>query len=287
MSTFAAAAGAARTASPPILDVSGEIVPLRELIRGVGAHWRLLPMLARQDYVARYRSAALGLLWSVFLPLLQAAVLAVVFSRVVRVHSGTPSYAVFVLAGMTAWGYLSTSWSLGATSIVDGAAIASRVYFPRLLLPAVAPTANLIGYAIGSAVLLLVMAAVSAPFHVTLLLLPLAMALAYALVTLLNAVCALLHVYFRDVRYLVSALLMVLFYATPVIYPLTMVHGALRTLVLLNPATGVIQLTRFAVFGSADSLAAALLITGGWIATLAVLTLLAYARHERIAVDRL
>ncbi len=82
-----------------VLELSGESTPVSDLLRGVARSWRLLPMLAKQDYVARYRSAALGLLWSVFLPLLQGAVLAVVFTHVVRVRTDTPSYAVFVLAG--------------------------------------------------------------------------------------------------------------------------------------------------------------------------------------------
>jgi ABC-2 type transport system permease protein len=244
-------------------------------------------MLARQDYVARYRSAMLGLLWSVFLPLLQGAVLAVVFTHVVKVQSHAPSYPVFVLAGMTAWAYLSTSWSLGSTSIVDSSAIASRVYFPRLLLPAVAPTANLIGYVIGSAVILILMAATGVAFRTTLLLLPVAMVLGYVLVTVLNAVCALLHVYFRDVRYLVSALLLVLFYATPVIYPLSFTHGVLRTLVLLNPGTGVVQLTRFAVYGNAEGIGRSLVSTLVWVVVLTLMALVAFRRHERVAVDRL
>jgi ABC-type polysaccharide/polyol phosphate export permease len=270
-----------------VLELSGESTPVKDLLGGVARSWRLLPMLAKQDYVARYRSAMLGLLWSVFLPLLQGAVLAIVFTHVVRIHSDAPSYPVFVLAGMTAWAYLSTSWSLGSTSIVDSSAIASRVYFPRLLLPAVAPTANLIGYGIGSGVVLILMAATGVSFRVTLLLLPVAMLLGYVLVTVLNAVCALLHVYFRDVRYLVSALLLVLFYATPVIYPLSFTHGVLRALVLLNPGTGVIQLTRFAVYGNAEGIGRALLSTAAWVVVLASTALLAYRRHERVAVDRL
>ena len=270
-----------------VLELSGESTPVSDLLRGVARSWRLLPMLAKQDYVARYRSAALGLLWSVFLPLLQGAVLAVVFTHVVRVRTDTPSYAVFVLAGMTAWAYLSTSWSLGSTSIVDSSAIASRVYFPRLLLPAVAPTANLIGYVIGSGVILVLMAATGVPFRASLLLLPVAMLLGYVLVIALNAVCALLHVYFRDVRYLVSALLLVLFYATPVIYPLSFTHGVLRAVVLVNPGTGVVQLTRFAVYGSAEGIGRALLALACWIAVLTATALLAFRRHERVAVDRL
>jgi ABC-2 type transport system permease protein len=275
--------------TPPgsLLELSGESTPVGELIRGLARSWRLLPMLAKQDYVARYRSAFLGLLWSVFLPLLQGAVLAVVFTHIVRIRSTTPSYPVFVLAGMTAWAYLSTSWSLGSTSIVDNSAIASRVYFPRLLLPAVAPTANLVGYVIGSGVILVLMASMGVAFRATLLLLPVAMLLGYVLVSVLNAVCALLHVYFRDVRYLVSALLLVLFYATPVIYPMSFVHGVLRTVVLLNPATGVVQLTRFAIYGSAEGIGQSLRSCAVWILVLTATALLAFRRHERIAVDRL
>ena len=111
--------------------------------------------------------------------------------------------------------------------------------------------------------------------------------LGYVLVSALNAVCALLHVYFRDVRYLVSALLLVLFYATPVIYPLSFTHGVLRTVVLLNPGTGVVQLTRFAVYGNAEGIGKSLISTAVWIVVLTATALLAFRRHERVAVDRL
>ncbi len=271
----------------PVLELTGESTPPRILLRDLRRALPLLPLLARQDYVARYRSAALGLLWSVFLPLLQGAVLAVVFSHVVKVNTGGQSYPVFVFLGMNAWAFIQNSWTAGATSIVDGSSIASRVYFPRLLLPAVPAVANLPALAISNAVALLSMPIFGVAFKVTLLLLPVAMAIELLLIISLSAVTTLMHVYFRDVRYLVSALLMVAFYATPVIYPLTLVHEVLRDLVLANPATGVVQLARYAVFGSADDLLIALLSTALWTAGLTLLAVRAFGRHERIAVDRL
>lgn len=271
----------------PVLELTGESTTSRILLRDLRRAWPLLPLLARQDYVARYRSAALGLLWSVFLPLLQGAVLAVVFSHVVKVSTGGQSYPVFVFLGMNAWAFISTSWTAGATSIVDGSPIASRVYFPRLLLPAVPAVANLPALAISNAVALLAMPLFGVPFKVSLLLLPVAMLLEAILVISLSAVTTLLHVYFRDVRYLVSALLMVAFYATPVIYPLTLVHGLLRALVLANPATGIVQLARFAVFGTSDDLVFALLATLVWTIALTFIAIRSFGRYERIAVDRL
>jgi lipopolysaccharide transport system permease protein len=175
---------------------------------------------------------------------------------------------------------------MGSTAIVDGAAIAGRVYFPRALLPAVGPTANLVGYVVGNVVLIGLMAISGVPFSTSLLLLPVAMVLAAVFVALLSAVTAVLHVYFRDVRYVVSALLLVLFYATPIIYPLSFAHGVMRAVVLLNPATGIVQLSRFAVFGAADDLSGALTVTLLWAAVLTVASTLVYRRYERVAVDR-
>jgi lipopolysaccharide transport system permease protein len=271
----------------PVLELTGESTKASVLLRDLRRAWPLLPLLARQDYVARYRSAALGLLWSVFLPLLQGAVLAVVFSHVVKVNTGGASYPVFVFLGMNAWAFISTSWSSGATSIVDGSPIASRVYFPRMLLPAVPAVANLPALAISNAVALLAMPLFGVSFTFTVLLLPVAMLIETVFVISLSAVTTLMHVYFRDVRYLVAALLMVAFYATPVIYPLTLVHGLLRDVVLANPATGIVQLARFSVFGTADDLLLALLSTLLWTAGLAYLAVRSFGRHERIAVDRL
>jgi lipopolysaccharide transport system permease protein len=244
-------------------------------------------MLAAKDFHARYRSASLGVLWSVVLPLLQGAVLAVVFTKVVRIPVAPGvSYPVFVISGMVLWTYFSQSVVAGSTAIVDGAAIATKVYFPRLILPAVPALTNVVAVSISAATVVLLMVAFDVPLRASLLLLPVAVAMLLALASLASSLLALAHVYFRDVRYLVQATLLVALYATPVIYPLERA-ARFEGILLANPVTGVLQLARQAVFGEADRLGAAVASTCGWLVALAAVAVVAYRRHERIAVDRL
>lgn len=258
---------------------------MRVLVSDLVRARSLVAMLARQDFAARYRSAVLGLAWTVALPLLQGIVLAIVFTRIVKVQTDQP-YVAFVLVGIASWAYLNGSISAASTSIVDGGSLATKLYFPRLVLPAIAPTSNLAGYAISMVVGVVVAVAQTGRVPPQLLLLPAAMVLAYLLAIAVSACAALLHVFFRDMRYLVTAVLLVAFYGTPVIYPLELA-GQLAPFVLANPATGVVQLTRWCVFGDADSLGVALAWTLGWTALLTAVALRAYGRHERTACDRL
>jgi lipopolysaccharide transport system permease protein len=270
-----------------VLELTGESTPVRMLVADLWHHRGLLPMLAAKDFHARYRSASLGVLWSVFLPLLQGAVFAVVFTRVVRVPLAPGlSYPVFVISGMVLWSFFTQSLVAGSTAIVDGGAIAGKVYFPRLILPAVPVLANSISFCISAVTLLGLMVVFDVAFRATLLLLPVAMLLIAVLAALLSSLLTLLHVYFRDIRYAVQATLLVALYASPVIYPLQQAHS-LQPIVLANPVTGALQLARFALFGEAHRVGLAVSISAAWIAALAVVVLLAYRRHERIAVDRL
>jgi lipopolysaccharide transport system permease protein len=268
-----------------VLELDGRPTPVRVLLGDLLRARGLLVMLARQDFAARYRSAVLGLAWTVFLPLLQGAVLALVFTHVVKVHTDVP-YAGFVLVGMATWGYLNGALSAASTSIVDGGALATKVYFPRLVLPSVAPTSGLVGYALSMVVAVGVSIGQQGEVHWQLVVLPAAMVLAFLLITSLSAVTALLHVWFRDVRYVVTALLLIAFYATPVIYPLSLAKG-LEPYVIANPATGVVQLARWCVFGSADRVGVSVAVTAAWTVVLLVITVVSYARHERTACDRL
>jgi lipopolysaccharide transport system permease protein len=274
-------------AASPVLELSGEATPMPTLLRDLWAHRGLLPMLAAKDFHARYRSATLGVLWSVLLPLLQGGVFAVVFTRVVGVpHDDGISYPVFVISGMVMWSFFTQSLTAGSTSIVDGGAIAGKVYFPRSILPAVPVLANTVSLAIAQGTVLGLMLLFGVSFGVTLLLLPVAMVLTAAVATILAEPLALLHVYFRDVRYVVQAGLLIALYASPVIYPLD-AAGDLRPVLLVNPMTGALQLTRFAVFGEADALGPTVAVSVAWIIGLGAAALLAFRRHERIAMDRL
>jgi ABC-type polysaccharide/polyol phosphate export permease len=269
-----------------VLDLSGERTPVRRLLGDAVRQRDLLPMLARQDFRGRYRSASLGVLWSVFVPLLQGAVLAVVFTRIVRIPTDVP-YPVFVIIGMVTWTYLRDSLQVASTSIVDNGGLAGKVYFPRLILPAVAALANGVAFVISLGVALALLPLFGVPLRASLFALPLAMLLAAALAFAAGANLAVAHVYARDTRYIVTATMLVAFYAAPVIYPLELA-GPFRPVLLANPATGVLQLMRWCLLGEASGgLAAPLASTLAWTIGLLLLALAVYSRHERTAVDRL
>jgi lipopolysaccharide transport system permease protein len=275
----------------PVLELNGERTRLRTLVRDLWTHRGLVALLARQDYRSRYRSASLGLVWAVFLPMLQGLVIALVFSRITG--GGSKGFVPYVVCGVTAYGYVSGSLTAASTSIVDSSSIAGRIYFPRLVLPMVTPLANLPGLAVSSVLALLTALLLGEAPGWWLLLAPTTAALALALVVSAGALLSMLHVYSRDVRYLVQATTLILFYGTPIIYLLdgtgsaTALPEALRPFVLANPVTGVVQLNRLALTGHAAYVSTAVLVTIGWVVALVALTLFAYCRHERVACDRL
>lgn len=280
------------TADVEVLELAGERTPIRKLLRDLYRHRALLPLMARHDYRSRYRSASLGLAWSIFLPLLQGVVIAIVFGKLIG-GGKQSTYVPYVLSGISAWTFVQQSLGSASTTIVDSAAIAGRIYFPRLLLPAIPPSANLPGLVISMLIAQIVTAAVGGGVHLTLLLLPVLVVVEWLLVVSAAAIATLAHVYSRDVRYVVQALLLMLFYAVPIIYALAPSEGrralpeSLRPYVLANPGTGIVQLAREVVIGHADYLGTALWWTAGWTVGFLLLAVALYSKFERIAVDRL
>ncbi len=119
-----------------------------------------------------------------------------------------------------------------------------------------------------------------------LLLLPLAIALGFALVTAASTVLALLYVYVRDVGQLVATGVGVLFYATPIIYPLEET-GRLGPLVQANPLTGAVGAVRWCLFGGHEALGLSVVWTLGWTVVLATVGVVAFSRYDRVCMDRL
>jgi lipopolysaccharide transport system permease protein len=266
-------------------DLTAKPPPVRNLVRDVWRSRSLISVLARKDFFVRYRRTSFGLLWAVGLPLLQATILTLVFGNLLRSHA--EDYAAFVFAGMVPWSFFSSTLSGGATAIVDNSSLSNRIYFPRAVLPIISAVSSM--YSIGITVALLI--AMCIGFGVDLgpelvLLLP-----GVALVALLAASFALvlsaIHVYFRDVRFLVTASLTVWLYVTPIIFQVDQLPRLLRPVVRLNPMTGVVELFRFATVGASPGWTSSLLVTGAWIVVLVVAALQLHRRFDRLFADRL
>jgi ABC-type polysaccharide/polyol phosphate export permease len=251
--------------------------------------WRsraVFSMLARKDFQTRYKRASFGVLWAVVVPLLQGLVMAVVFSRVVPLDGDSDSYAAYVFAGIVAYSYFSATLGTGSTAIVEGAGLTDKVWFPRVLLVGVPAAANAVSLSVSLLMLLVLLPVLGGSFGVATLLFVPGVVLLVAFTTALTMVVAALHVYFRDVKFLVQAALLVWIYITPVLYPKD-VLGDRAGWVDLNPLTGIIGLFQRAALGEGAALGRPLAISIAAVVVLAVAGLEGQRRHDRLFVDLL
>jgi ABC-type polysaccharide/polyol phosphate export permease len=242
-------------------------------------------MLARKDFQTRYKRASLGVLWAVAVPVLQGAIMAVVFSRVVQLDTSR-GFAGFVLGGVLAFTYFSATTAAAVTAIVDGASLTDKVWFPRLLLALVPGAANLVGLVITMLVLVATLPVLDVALEPRLLLLVPAVALLVAFTNAFALVVSALHVYFRDTKFLVQAALMVWLYVTPILYPKHLLGGLSRW-VDLNPLTGVVAVFHLATVGGEHDWARPVVISVVATLALAVAGFEAQRRHDRLFVDQL
>jgi lipopolysaccharide transport system permease protein len=274
-----------RPPGPPVLDLGPGPSTPQEWLRSMWAHRGVTWVLARKDFQARYKRAALGVLWAVAVPLLQAAALILIFSHFVHPGNGV-SYGAFVISGILPWSYFASTLPTGATAIVEGAGLTDKVWFPRAILPLVPCLSALVGLGIAIVLMLIAVALLGASFAARDLLLIPACALMVAFTVALTSVLAALQVYFRDVRFIVTAALTVWFYATPIMYPQSAV-GSLSRWLDFNPMTGIINLFHKAVLGGGSSLLRALAISVGVTLALGAAAVETHRRHDRLFVDLL
>lgn len=274
-----------RAPAQPVLELGPGPSSRSEWLGSMWTHRGVTWVLARKDFQARYKRAALGVLWAVAVPLLQAGALALVFSHFVHPGQGI-SYGAFVLSGILPWSYFATALSTSATSIVDGAGLTDKVWFPRAILPLVPCVSGLVGLGISIVLLLIIAPLLGAHIGARILLLIPACALLIAFTVTLSVAVAALQVYFRDVRFIVTAMLTVWIYATPIMYPQSAV-GSLAPWLDFNPMTGVISLFHEAVVGSTGSIARSLTVSIVVTLVLCVVSIEAHRRHDRLFVDLL
>jgi ABC-type polysaccharide/polyol phosphate export permease len=283
----AAPDGALSTPNTPVLFLDHRPVPLGQWLVALWRFRGVLLALARKDFQVRYKRAALGVLWSVALPLLQSIVMVFIFSRVGGFGTGHAfSYAGFVLAGMVPWIFVSTSISAATTSIVDASGLTDKVWFPRAILALVPPCANLLLLATSAIILLAELPVVGVNPSTRLLLLVPAAAMAVAFTSAVGLVLAALYVYFRDLKFMVAAVVLVWLYLTPIVYPAASLGSAGRWLDF-NPLTGIVQLFQTAAVASPAPSARALAVSLAATAVLTVVAVAVHRRHDRLFVDLL
>lgn len=275
--------------SPPagrVVVLSGETTSVASLFAELWRSRSVFGSLSKASFTARYRSATLGILWSVLLPIVQATVLVLVFTRIVRLETG-PSFPLYILCGTVTFNYFATSLSEGSTAIVEAGAITTRIYFSRLVPPGVSALANVVSLIIGYVILsgFSVISGMGISWR-TLVMAPAVVTANFVFTWLLAAVVSLLHVYSRDVRYVTQAAVLIWFYLTPIFFTMSLA-GQYSDYLVLNPVTGLVQLFRFAIMGEAERLADCIQALGGWMLVMLILNVVLYSRFDRVAADRL
>jgi ABC-2 type transport system permease protein len=214
----------------------------------LGGGWRrslqLLSLIAVTDFKKTYFGTVLGYLWSLARPLMLFGVLLAVFTQVFRVGSRVPHYPVLLLLNVVLFGFFQEATTTAVTSIVSQESVVRKTQFPRLVIPLAVVLTGLFNLALNLVVVLVFILAFGvAPrwswlgFAVVLLLL---IGITVAASMTLSA----LFPRFRDTAIIWSVLVSVLFYATPVLYPLEVVPKLLRDLILLNPLAPLFELAR-------------------------------------------
>lgn len=183
----------------------------------------LLYELVKTDFKLRYQGSFLGILWSVLKPLMLFAVMYTVFVKFLKFTDGTPQYPIVLLLGISLWSFFGEATNVGMQSIVGRGDILRKINFPKYIVILSAMMSSLISLAINLIVVIIFALATGIQFTYLALLTPLNILqifmLAFGLAMLLSA----LYVRFRDIGHIWEVVLQVVFYSTPIIYPLTQV----------------------------------------------------------------
>lgn len=210
----------------------------------------LLKQLVITDFKLRYKGSALGYVWTLLRPLALFAVLYTVFVYFLRIGSDVPHFAVYLLLGIVLWNYFTEVTSSGLSSIVGRGDLLRKLSFPRYVVVVAGSFSALINLAINLVVIAFFMVINGVPFTVNILwLIPLIVEL-FILALSVAFILSALYVRFRDINYIWELALQAGFYATPILYPITLVatmSPLAAKIMILNPVAQIIQDARHVV----------------------------------------
>lgn len=218
--------------------------------RELWTYRELLYILVWRDVKVRYKQTLLGLLWVMGQPLITMLIFTFLFHRVAKFDAGATPYAVFVLAGLLPWNLFSNGATNAGNSLIGHAAVISKIYFPRLLIPIGAVLVALVDAGVNCLLVAGLMAWYGVGPSASAILLPLIIVLAFAMSLGTGLWIAALNVKYRDVRIVFPFVVQIAMYATPVVYPLHVLPERYQSMALLNPMAGVVEGFRSTLLGT-------------------------------------
>ena len=253
--------------------------------RELWAARELFYFLAWRDLKTRYAQTAIGAGWALIQPLLSTLIFTLVFSYLAKVPSDGLPYPLFAFAAILPWSLFARSLERSTLSVVTEGGLIKKVYFPRLIIPIAATFINLVDFAVGLLILIGMMVWYEVVPQWTLLFLPLFVGVALATALSVSLWLSALNVKYRDVASVVPLMTQLWMFASPVLYPASLVPESFRFYYGLNPMAGVIEGFRWALLGKAlpdwDMVAVSLVV----VAFLLVGGVMFFRRVERTFAD--
>jgi lipopolysaccharide transport system permease protein len=219
---------------PPRTWVPIDLSELRE-------YRELLYFLALRDVKVRYKQATLGILWAVLQPLFLMLIFTLFYGRVANVDTGRVSYSLFAYVGLTLWTFFASAITNASNSLLSNVSLLTKVYFPRVLVPAAAVTACVLDLLLASCLILLMMLYHGIVPGAHLVMMPLIMLLTIVLACGVGVWLAALNVRYRDIRFVLPFAVQAWLFVSSVIVPSTAVPAGWRWLLRLNPMSAFVE----------------------------------------------
>lgn len=254
-------------------------------LREVWAFRELLYFFVWRDLKVRYKQTAIGAAWAVLQPFMAMVIFSLIFGVLAHLPSHGLPYPIFYFAALLPWTYFASALQNATNTVVEQQRVITKVYFPRLVLPISAVLSGLLDFALGFAVYLGLQFYYGIAPGKAILWLPLLLLLAVLTALAVGLWLSALNAIYRDVRYVVPYLVQLWLFASPVVYPSSLVPGRWRVLYGLNPMAGVIEGFRWALTGTGEPPNLLLAASGGVVLVILLGGLVYFQRMETTIAD--
>lgn len=209
----------------------------------------LFYFLTKRDIKVRYKQTVLGGLWAIIQPFCTMVVFSIFFGRLAKLPSDGIPYPIFVYAGLLPWTYFANSITNSGNSLVGSANLITKVYFPRVIIPASASLAGLLDFFIAMTILFVMMVYYGLYPGIEIVILPFLIGLTFLCAVGVGLWLSAMNVQYRDIRYAIPFIIQIWMFVSPVIYPASLVTERYKWVLALNPMGGVINAFRACVLG--------------------------------------
>lgn len=246
----------------------------------------LLYFLTWRDIKVRYKQTILGAAWAILQPFMTMVVFSLFFGRLTNMPSDGVPYPIFSFAALVPWTFFATGITASSSSLVSNSNLIKKVYFPRLTIPLANVLSGIVDFVIAFVVLLLMMLFFGIVPTVNVIFLPFFLLLAFITSFGVGLWLCAMNVQFRDVRYVIPFLVQFWLFATPIVYPSSLIENPmLRTLYGINPMAGVVEGFRWALLGVDTAPGPILIVSTAVAIVLMVSGLYYFRRMEKTFAD--